>query len=157
MAWPYATLRVRVPLSGQPATPTPAVPAAGFVLLRGFLFPLPQEPLEIRFSHSIAGPQAAEHHAFQLACSQPAPHRLVADSQPLGHLNQQLKPGQFAQIDDVFAKVKAARVANGSAVVQTSSMGGAFLAYASVIRGHAAPVTYVFPDKERPANAPAHN
>jgi hypothetical protein len=78
-------------------------------------------------------------------------------SQPLGQLEQRLKPGQFVQIDDVFAKVKAARVINGSAVVQSSSRGGAFLAYASVIRGPKAPVVYVFPDSEAPTKAPVHD
>ena len=73
---------------------------------------------------------------------------------PLGRLDQQLGPGEFMQIDDVFAKVKAGRVGNGSAVVQTSSKGGAFLAYASVIRGPDAPAVYVFPEKERSFPAP---
>jgi hypothetical protein len=78
-------------------------------------------------------------------------------SQPLGNLDQRLTPGQFVQIDDVFRKVKAARVINGSAVVQSSSRGGAFLAYASVIRGPTAPVVYVYPDSESPAKAPVHD
>jgi hypothetical protein len=78
-------------------------------------------------------------------------------SQPLGHLEQRLKPGQFVQIDDVFAKVKAARVSNGSAVVQTPSKGAAFLAYASVIRGPDAPAVYVFPEKEPPVSGPARD
>jgi hypothetical protein len=73
---------------------------------------------------------------------------------PLGRLDQTLGPGEFLQIDDVFAKVKAGRVGNGSAVVRTSSKGGAFLAYASVIRGPDAPAVYVFPDKERSFPAP---
>jgi hypothetical protein len=78
-------------------------------------------------------------------------------TQPLGHLEQRLRPGQFAQIDDVFAKVKAARVNKGSAVVQTSSQGGAFLAYASVIRGPIAPVVYVFPDRQPPQGDAPHD
>lgn len=76
---------------------------------------------------------------------------------PLGRLDQKLGPGEFLQIDDVFAKVKAGSVGNGSAVVQTSSKGGAFLAYASVIRGPDAPAVYVFPEKEPPVSDPARD
>jgi hypothetical protein len=76
---------------------------------------------------------------------------------PLGRLDQKLRPGEFLQIDDVFAKVKAGKVGNGSAVVQTSSRGGAFLAYASVIRGPDAPAVYVFPEKEPPVIGPARD
>jgi hypothetical protein len=76
---------------------------------------------------------------------------------PLGRLDQKLGPGEFLQIDDVYAKVKAGNVTNGSAVVQTPSRGGAFLAYASVIRGPAAPVVYVFPDKQPAAKASTHD
>jgi hypothetical protein len=67
------------------------------------------------------------------------------DLQPLGTLVQPLKAGEFLQIDDAFAKVHAASVANGSAVVKMLSRGGALLSYASVIRGPAAPATYVLP------------
>jgi hypothetical protein len=76
---------------------------------------------------------------------------------PLGRIDQKLGPGEFLQIDDVFAKVKAGSVGNGWAVVQTSSKGGAFLAYASVIRGLDAPAVYVFPEKEPPVSGPARN
>ena len=78
-------------------------------------------------------------------------------SRALGRLEQWLRPGEFLQIDDVFAKVEAGRVSDGSAVVQTPSVGGAFLAYASVIRGRDAPATYVFPEKAQRASAPAPN
>jgi hypothetical protein len=75
----------------------------------------------------------------------------------LGLIEQWLRPGEFVQIDDVYAKVDAGRVSNGSAVVHTPSVGGAFLAYASVIRGRNATATYVFPEKGPRATAPAHN
>jgi len=75
----------------------------------------------------------------------------------LGRLEQWLRPGEFLQIDDVFAKVHAGRVSNGSAVVHTPSAGGAFLAYASVIRGRNATATYVFPGKELPPILPARD
>jgi hypothetical protein len=75
-------------------------------------------------------------------------------SRALGRLEQPLAPSEFVQIDDVFAKVNAGRVSGGSAIVQTNSAGGAFLAYASVIRGRGAAAVYVFPEHESPANAP---
>ncbi|HVN33145.1 MAG TPA: hypothetical protein VMT45_14300 [Thermoanaerobaculaceae bacterium] len=75
----------------------------------------------------------------------------------LGHLEQSLGPGEFVQIDNVYAKVDAGRVTSGSAVVQTPSLGGVFLAYASVIRGRRATATYVFPENGLRATAPARN
>jgi hypothetical protein len=78
-------------------------------------------------------------------------------SRALGRLEQWLRPGEFLQIDDVFAKVDAGRLSDGSVVVQTPSVGAAFLAYASVIRGRNAPATYVFPEKAQRATAPARN
>jgi len=75
----------------------------------------------------------------------------------LGHLERWLRPGEFVQIDDVYAKVDAGPVTNGSAVVHTPSVGGVFLAYASVIRGRNATATYVFPEQGLRATAPARN
>jgi hypothetical protein len=75
------------------------------------------------------------------------------DLQPLGRLVQPLKPGEFLQIDDAFAKVHAGPVANGSAVVKMLSRGGALLSYASVIRGPAAPAVYVLPELESAVTA----
>jgi hypothetical protein len=68
----------------------------------------------------------------------------------LGHLEGDVPSRGFLQVDDIFAQVKAEVVSDGSAVVDSVTPGGAFLAYASVIRGPAAPVTYVFPERERP-------
>jgi hypothetical protein len=79
------------------------------------------------------------------------------DQRALGSLEQWLRPGEFVQIDDVYAKVGAGRVSDGSAVVHSPSVGGAFLAYASVIRGRRATATYVFPEKGARAPAPARN
>lgn len=69
-------------------------------------------------------------------------------SRPLGQIELPLVPSEFVQIDDVFTKVRAGRVSEGSAVLQTRSVGGAFLAYASVIRGRDAAAVYVFPERE---------
>jgi hypothetical protein len=63
---------------------------------------------------------------------------------------------QFVQIDDVFAKVGAGRVSDGSAVVETRSVGGAFLAYASVTRGPDATAVYVYPERARNVQATPH-
>ena len=68
----------------------------------------------------------------------------------LGVLEVTLPSRGFLQVDDIFAKVKAGVVDEGSVVVETPDRGARFLAYASVIRGPAAPVTYVFPEGDRP-------
>jgi len=68
----------------------------------------------------------------------------------LGQLEGDVPSRGFLQVDDIFAQVKAGAVSDGSAVVDTFTSGGAFLAYASVIRGPAAPVTYVVPERGRP-------
>ncbi len=78
-------------------------------------------------------------------------------SRALGRFEASLEPSEFVQIDDIFAKVRAGRVNEGSAILQTHSTGGAFLAYASVIRGPTAPAVYVFPDKEPPVIGPARD
>jgi hypothetical protein len=65
----------------------------------------------------------------------------------LGQLEGDVPSRGFLQVDDIFAQVKAGAVSDGSAVVDTITPGSAFLAYASVIRGPAAPVTYVFPER----------
>jgi hypothetical protein len=66
----------------------------------------------------------------------------------LGQLEGDVPSRGFLQVDDIFAQVKAGAVSDGSAVVDTITPGSAFLAYASVIRGPAAPVTYVFPERD---------
>jgi hypothetical protein len=68
----------------------------------------------------------------------------------LGHLEGDVPSRGFLQVDDIFAQVKAGAVSDGSAVVETITPGDAFLAYAAVIRGPAAPVTYVFPERRLP-------
>jgi hypothetical protein len=68
----------------------------------------------------------------------------------LGQLEGDVPSRGFLQVDDIFAQVKAGPVSGGSAVVDAITPGAAFLAYASVIRGPAAPVTYVFPERARP-------
>jgi hypothetical protein len=77
-----------------------------------------------------------------------------AQGRRLGQLEGELLARGFLQVDDIFAKVKAGAVGDGSAAVETLTPGGSFLAYASVIRGPAAPVVYVFPEPTRPAAAP---
>jgi hypothetical protein len=78
-----------------------------------------------------------------------------AEGRQLGQLEGELPSRGFLQVDDIFAKVKADTVRDGSAAVKAITPGGSFLAYASVIRGPAAPAAYVFPEQNRPAAAPA--
>lgn len=56
-----------------------------------------------------------------------------ADGSTVGTQSWQLKPYEFKQIDRIFTKVTSAEVTAGYAVLSTSTLGGAFLAYASVI------------------------
>jgi hypothetical protein len=71
----------------------------------------------------------------------------------LGHLEGNVPSRGFLQVDDIFAQVRAGAVSDGSAVVETITPGGEFLAYAAVIRGPAAPVLYVSPEPNRPPAA----
>lgn len=82
-------------------------------------------------------------------------HAYDAGERRLGHLDVRVPHRGFLQVDDVFARVSAGRVSGGSAVVEATTPGAAFLVYASVIRGPAAPVVYVFPQRDgRDAPAP---
>jgi hypothetical protein len=78
-------------------------------------------------------------------------HAYDTDARPLGHLEETVPPRGFLQVDDIFAKVNAGAVSDGSADVEAITPGAAFLVYASVIRGPAAPVIYVFPQRDRQA------
>jgi hypothetical protein len=51
----------------------------------------------------------------------------------LGTLTYDLQPYEFKQIDKVFRNVTAAAVWDGYAILRTTTPGGRFLAYASVI------------------------
>ena len=75
-------------------------------------------------------------------------------SRPLGRLAAELPPRGFLQMDDVFAAVRAPMVEGGCASVRTPARGGAFLVYASVIRGPRASAIYVYPENATVA-APA--
>jgi hypothetical protein len=77
-------------------------------------------------------------------------HLSDAEGRRLGQLEGEVVAGGFLQVDDIFAKVKAGVVGDGSAAVETLTPGGSFLAYASVIRGPGAPVLYVFPAAPTP-------
>jgi hypothetical protein len=72
----------------------------------------------------------------------------------LGQLEGELPSRGFLQLDDIFAKVKAGTVRDGSAAVEAITPGGRLLAYASIIRGPAAPVVYIFPEQDHPAATP---
>lgn len=69
-------------------------------------------------------------------------------SRPLGRVRGRVHPFGFTQVDDMFAKLRSPRLSNGSAEVSTDTRGGAFLAYASVIRGPVSPPEYRYPSGE---------
>lgn len=56
-----------------------------------------------------------------------------ADGILLGTLERRLKPYSYRQLNDVFAAVAATDVADGYAQVKTTTGGGRFIAYASVV------------------------
>ena len=64
----------------------------------------------------------------------------------LGHVSGRLEAHGFAQVFDVFARVRAPELSDGQAEVYTSTPGGAFLAYASVIRGAGAAAIHLYPE-----------
>ena len=63
----------------------------------------------------------------------------------LGRIGGQLRPRAFTQIDDLFGRFRAPKLDEGRVELTTLTRGGAFLAYASVIRGAGAPAEYRFP------------
>lgn len=56
-----------------------------------------------------------------------------ADGTTIGSLSKNLKPFEHRQFNDVFDMVGAGDVADGYAVLRTSTAGGSFVAYASVV------------------------
>ena len=52
---------------------------------------------------------------------------------PLGSLHYTLLPYEFKQIDKIFQAVTGSRVSDGYAILRTTTSGGRFFAYASVI------------------------
>ncbi|MCU0292358.1 MAG: SUMF1/EgtB/PvdO family nonheme iron enzyme [Thermoanaerobaculaceae bacterium] len=56
-----------------------------------------------------------------------------ADGALLGSVTDSLRPHEYKQIDKVFGRVTPAVVADGYAIVRTTTPGAAFFAYASVI------------------------
>ena len=65
-------------------------------------------------------------------------------ARPLGALVEVVPPWGYLQVDDLFRRVAAGRVADGSAAVEALSP-ASFLSYASVIRGPKGPIRYVLP------------
>jgi Anti-sigma-K factor rskA, C-terminal len=70
---------------------------------------------------------------------------LFASGASLGTVTAMLKPNQLRQFDDIFALVGAGDVASGYAVVTTSTPGGAFLTYASVVHNRSGAFFYHTP------------
>ncbi|MCU0290561.1 MAG: PKD domain-containing protein [Thermoanaerobaculaceae bacterium] len=68
---------------------------------------------------------------------------LRGDGSTAGAQSWQLKPYEFKQIDRIYTKVTSAEVTDGYAVLSTSTLGGGFLAYASVIDNRSGDPVYV--------------
>jgi hypothetical protein len=73
----------------------------------------------------------------------------------LGTVEGLIEPFRFTQIDDLFARVRAPRLEGALAQVTVLTGDGSLLAYASVIRGAAAPPIYLYPEP-RPVPHDAH-
>ena len=73
-----------------------------------------------------------------------------AEGRRIGAERLRLAPREFRQINDLFGAVGATAAAAGSARVTVATRGGAFLAYASVVRRDPPSVTYVLPRPARP-------
>ncbi len=56
-----------------------------------------------------------------------------ADGVKLGTVNDSLRPYEYKQIDKIFERATSATVADGYAIVRTTTPGATFIAYASVI------------------------
>jgi hypothetical protein len=61
----------------------------------------------------------------------------------LGTANETLRPYEFKQIDKIFERVTTSLVADGYAIVQTSTSGGRFYTYASVVDNRTGDPIYV--------------
>ncbi|HPS77852.1 MAG TPA: PKD domain-containing protein [Thermoanaerobaculaceae bacterium] len=66
-----------------------------------------------------------------------------ADGSSLGSPSWQLKPYEFKQIDKIITRVTTADITDGYAVLSTPTVGGSFLAYASVIDNRSGDPVYV--------------
>jgi hypothetical protein len=80
---------------------------------------------------------------------------LDPDGARLGSQRLQLGPREFRQVNDLFGAIGVSSPAAGSARVTSSTSGGAFLAYASVVRRDPSSATYVLPKpgRGRPARS----
>ncbi len=72
----------------------------------------------------------------------------------LGEIGGELGPRGFGQLDDIFARFEMPATNVGRVEVTTETAGGAFLAYASVIRGPQAQAEYRFPRAFGPSATP---
>ena len=81
-----------------------------------------------------------EHH---ISHREPGGAAVPRRRSTLGTQSWQLKPYEFKQIDKIFTKVTSADVGEGYAVLSTSTLGGGFLAYASVIDNRSGDPVYI--------------
>jgi len=78
----------------------------------------------------------------------------AADGSELGTMNRNLKPFEYRQVNDVFHAAGADDVADGYAVVRTTSEDGRFIAYASVVDNGSGDAVFLLGEAESTA-APA--
>lgn len=78
----------------------------------------------------------------------------AADGTELGTVTRNLKPFGYRQVNDVFHAVGADDVPDGYAVVRTTSEGGRFIAYASVVDNGSGDAVFLLGEAESTA-APA--
>jgi hypothetical protein len=79
---------------------------------------------------------------------------VAADGTPIGSLTCTLKPFEHRQLNDVFRTAGATDVADGYAVVRTTTIDGRFLAYASVVDNGSGDAVFLLAHRDGPAELP---
>lgn len=79
----------------------------------------------------------------------------TATGTKLGTYNDSLPPFGYKQVDKIFEKVTSQDVADGYAIVRTTTTGGAFFAYASVIDNPTGDPTFIPAQKTSSSSPPS--
>jgi hypothetical protein len=77
-----------------------------------------------------------------------------ANGTPAGSLDRTLKPFEHRQLNDVFRSTGAMDIDDGFAVVRTTTRGGRFLAYASVVDNGSGDAVLLLSHRSSPAELP---
>jgi len=78
----------------------------------------------------------------------------LADGSHLGSRSYNLEPYEFRQIDKIFEKVTGSDVMDGYAVLTTSTAGGSFFAYASVVDNRTGDPVFITPSVRPTSGTP---